>query len=381
MGGKTSYVKGVAAAFFYGTCSVLMAFLNKILMDTYGFHFPMCIMVVQMSLTVVLLYALRATQLVSIPSYTFKDGRLFLLPAVFYAANSVLGLFSLSHMNVAMYGVLKRCVPLATLLLSVILLRKSWPSFLTLISIILLTVGCVVAGSGDLKFHFGGYLSGGLSNMTQALYLLLVQQYTETSSNTLHILLLNSINSLPLLTMALLVSGEAQQVAVFLHANHKPFILTLIVIALCGILLNYSLFLCTNHTSALTTSVVGGMKALAQTLIGVFTFGGVSPNLLTKLGISLNLCGSLLYVVAKYVDRKHIDLLGHLKKVASLASMEDLERLHSSSQKENTSTNTDNNNTDGTKSETSSTETMTVSSESSHSSPTATTVAVNVTNR
>lgn len=184
--------------------------------------------------------------------------------------------------------------------------------------------------------------------MTQALYLLLVQQYTETSNNTLHILLLNSINSLPLLTVALLVSGEAQQVTTFLHVNHKPFILTLLVISLCGILLNYSLFLCTNHTSALTTSVVGGMKALAQTLIGIFTFGGVSPNLLTKLGISLNLCGTLLYIIAKYVDRKHIDLLGHLKKVASLSTMKDLEELDSLSLEEEGSSNpsTCNNNTD-----------------------------------
>eukprot|EP00106_Octopus_bimaculoides_P006076 XP_014773518.1 PREDICTED: UDP-N-acetylglucosamine/UDP-glucose/GDP-mannose transporter-like [Octopus bimaculoides] len=146
MGTQMAYIKGFAAAFFYGSCSVLMAFLNKILMDMYGFHFPMCIMVVQMSLTVVILYALRATQLILIPPYTFKDGRLFLLPAAFYAANSVLGLFSLSHMNVAMYGVLKRCVPLATLILSVVLLRKSWPSFLTLISVIFLTVGCIIAG-------------------------------------------------------------------------------------------------------------------------------------------------------------------------------------------------------------------------------------------
>jgi hypothetical protein len=34
-------------------------------------------------------------------------------------------------------------------------------------------------------------------------------------------------------------------------------------------------------TSALTTSVVGGIKAMLQTLFGFFTFGGISQNMAT----------------------------------------------------------------------------------------------------
>lgn len=43
-----------------------------------------------------------------------------------------------------------------------------------------------------------------------------------------------------------------------------------------GAILNYSLFLCTSLNSALTTSLVGVAKSSVQTLLGFFTFGGVS---------------------------------------------------------------------------------------------------------
>jgi branched-subunit amino acid ABC-type transport system permease component len=49
-------------------------------------------------------------------------------------------------------------------------------------------------------------------------------------------------------------------------------------------------------TSALTTSIIGGMKTIAQTVIGSFNFGGISKNWETYVGISLNLIGSMLYI-------------------------------------------------------------------------------------
>jgi branched-subunit amino acid ABC-type transport system permease component len=53
-------------------------------------------------------------------------------------------------------------------------------------------------------------------------------------------------------------------------------------------------------TSALTTSIIGGMKTIAQTVIVSFSFGGISKNWETYVGISLNLFGSMLYIFEKY---------------------------------------------------------------------------------
>jgi len=67
-----------------------------------------------------------------------------------------------------------------------------------------------------------------------------------------------------------------------------------------GCLLNYLLFLCTTHNSALTTSVTGAVKSVGQTAVGMFTFGGIAINVFTLSGIFLNLFGGILYTFVKY---------------------------------------------------------------------------------
>ena len=139
-------IKSTASAVFYGFCSISMAFINKALMTSYDFDYPVFIMVMQMVFTIFILELLSWLRMIQLPTYTLSRGKSFALPALFYALNSVLGLSALSHMNVAMYGVLKRCVPLVTMFLSVVILKKGLPSNKTIVGVVFLTMGCVVAG-------------------------------------------------------------------------------------------------------------------------------------------------------------------------------------------------------------------------------------------
>lgn len=139
-------LKSLSAAVLYGSCSVFIALLNKTLMTTLSFNFPIFIMLSQMVFTIVALEILTIFKIIQIPRYTLERGKTFALPALFYGLNSILALNALGHMNVAMYGVLKRCVPLSTLVFSVLILKKSCPSKPTVMAIFLLTSGCFVAG-------------------------------------------------------------------------------------------------------------------------------------------------------------------------------------------------------------------------------------------
>ena len=141
-----SAFKGTMAAVFYGTCSVCTAFVSKALMDTLEFDFPVTIMVAQMIFTIFVLEVMSILGIIDLPAYTLKRGMSFAAPAFFYGTNSVLALTALSHMNIAMYGVLKRCVPLSTMLLSTLVLKKGLPSRRTMGAVLLLTTGCVIAG-------------------------------------------------------------------------------------------------------------------------------------------------------------------------------------------------------------------------------------------
>jgi drug/metabolite transporter (DMT)-like permease len=59
----------------------------------------------------------------NIRPYTFQDGRLFLPASIFFALHATLSLYAIHGMNIPMYGAIKRCTPLVSLILSV-LVRK-----------------------------------------------------------------------------------------------------------------------------------------------------------------------------------------------------------------------------------------------------------------
>ena len=146
---KTSF-HSCMAALFYGSCSVGMAFINKVLMTTFAFDYPVFIMASQMGFTIVILEILSWLDVIKMPPFTLERGRMFALPAFFYGLNSILALSALSHMNLALYGVLKRCVPFVTLVLSILILKKGLPTKLTIVSVLFLTLGCIIAGKYNI---------------------------------------------------------------------------------------------------------------------------------------------------------------------------------------------------------------------------------------
>lgn len=54
--------------------------------------------------------------------------------------------------------------------------------------------------------------------------------------------------------------------------------------------------------------MVGTLKSVAQTTIGMFTFGGVSFNPYLLTGVAMNLTGGIFYTYAKYTDSKKVNL-------------------------------------------------------------------------
>ena len=84
---------------------------------------------------------------------------------------STLSLIALHGMNIPMYGAIKRCTPLVNLVLSVMVLRKPFPSVLLTFSIGLITVGVLIAGLGDLTFDGHAYTMGTLSVFAQVGYI------------------------------------------------------------------------------------------------------------------------------------------------------------------------------------------------------------------
>jgi len=119
------------------------------------------------------------------------------------------------------------------------------------------------------------------------MYLLLVQKHAEDigAAESLH---LNSYNTLPMLLLCSFVSGELRSAVRDFALSDIGFVVTFTIVIVFGCLLNYLLFLCTTYNSALTTSITGTLKTIVQTVIGMFTFGGISINVFTILGMTFS---------------------------------------------------------------------------------------------
>ncbi|XP_074648487.1 uncharacterized protein LOC141903967 [Tubulanus polymorphus] len=303
----STYVRlaGIMAALLYGGCSMSMAFVNKALLSTYEFKFPASILAFQMTFVILILSCLNVLGHVKLPPLSVARCRGFLLPSMFYASNAVLGLTALSSMNIPMYGVIKRMAPLAILVLGIFMLDKGRPSKRIVIAILLMTGGCILAGYGDLTFNLYAYACGLGSSLTQAMYLTLVQKHSDklTVAETLQLI---SINTLPVLILWAIFKRELTGIMNFFEEASTVPLTVYILISLMisvGALLNYSMFLCTTYNSALTTSVVGIIKSVLSTIIGMFSFGGVAVNTPTAIGIGANLVGGVLYTIAKYHEQ------------------------------------------------------------------------------
>ena len=139
--------------------------------------------------------------------------------------------------------------------------------------------------------------------MAQALYLTLVQQSGQhlTATETVH---LNSYNNLPIMLACSFIFGEFSSALSDFEIHNIYFLTTFLTVIALGCVLNYLLFLCTTMNSALTTSVVAAFKSNLSTVIGLFTFGGISINFFTVLGMSMNMLGGSLYTYIRYKQGK-----------------------------------------------------------------------------
>ncbi len=299
--------KSCFAAVFYGVCSISLNFLNKAVVSSFDFNFPYFIMTCQMAATVLALDAARIVGLLpSLAAYSWRDaGRSFAPASLCFALHATLSLSALHGMNIPMYGAIKRCTPLVNLILSVLVLKKAFPSRSILLSIGVITIGCLLASAGDLEFDGHAYVLGGLSVFAQAGYLTLVQKCSSDSSrSTLSMIHVNGYNTLPVFIVASVVMGEPSRIAEAEYTTDWRFLLTLASLVCSGCVLTYSQFLCASVCSALTASLVGVAKSVLQTAIGFFTFGGVRFHPLNVLGLFLNTFGAALYSYVKYEEGK-----------------------------------------------------------------------------
>lgn len=296
--------RSLYAALFYGICSGSMNFLNKLVLSSWHFPSPNFLMLCQMIVLSIGIDLLKHFGYSKAVDYTWEHGKSCIVLSFFFAVNTVIALFALNGMNIPMYNAMRRCVPIANLLLGVIFLRAR-PSRGIIMSVLTITSGTLVAACGDINFDAHAYTFGVISVISNAAYLTTLQKTgMEKNIGAISIAYINSINCMPVMTFVLLLSGDINKIASYPHWSTPSFLFAFLSVVFSGCIFTYSMFLCTTINSALTTSCVSVLKSAFTTWIGMYTFGGVTPTTFFLLGQTINFTGGVMYTLVKYRNRK-----------------------------------------------------------------------------
>ncbi|XP_067646148.1 UDP-sugar transporter UST74c-like [Eurosta solidaginis] len=292
---STLFFKKVGSALFYGLSSFMITVVNKTVLTSYMFPSFLFLSLGQLTAAIVVLGIGRRIRLVSFPPLkrnTFL--KIFPLPLIFLG-NMMFGLGGTKELSLPMFAALRRFSILMTMMLEMKILGAR-PSVAIQISVYAMIAGALLAASDDLSFNMKGYTFVMITNALTASNGVYVKKKLDTSEIGKYGLMF--YNSLFMLMPALLftfITGDLEQTLNYNQWENPFFVLQFLMSCFMGFILSYSTILCTQYNSALTTTIVGCLKNICVTYLGMFIGGDYIFSWLNCIGINISVFASLLY--------------------------------------------------------------------------------------
>lgn len=105
-----------------------------------------------------------------------------------------------------------------------------------------------------------------------------------------------------MLSVLALRPQEIEKIQKFSHWDDPAFVFVFFLASCMGSILNYSIFLCTMHNSALTTTVVGCLKNVLSCYGGMIFLDDYVFSLNNFIGLNISILGSLIYSFAEFKE-------------------------------------------------------------------------------
>lgn len=343
----------ILSALFYGLSSLGVIFINKCILTEYDFPYFNVLATIQFIVTTIILSLLILVKMVEIPALT-KQICIEVIPiSVMFLGNVISGLGSTKSLNLPMLTVLRRFSILMTMVGEWFILNNKASSPVVL-SVALMIGGAIIAAIYDFSFSSSGYFLVLLNNVFTALNGIWLKKASISGKcSKLGVLYYNSLFS----AIAMLAYFIAEDVFVWNHGGFSiinssfnlerhlltvlpspmrvkiihtltpelietppivnqsensmystfynislyeqwsslEFMTLFLFASCCGSILNYATFLCTSYNSALTTSVIGCLKNVVTSYLGMLIFQDYHFNWLNFLGVNISIIGSLYY--------------------------------------------------------------------------------------